>query len=330
MSFVWDPWDPAYLRGGPDDDGPTTESNAAVDASVERAEAAWAPVEPRPDLRCPDVVLFVDGVLRNDARGWYLDPAGQAHPTLAASYAAGVVRCDLSGGSAQVVAAKVARGLFTPGAGAAALGIEPARYPSLQVAGGPKQLDARLRHEMQRLEVAVSRQALTAEAGEPLLVADGRLGQRRELPNTVGCVKTQTGRYLPAELVAVVTSLPAGHRSPIFALSSLFSWYLRLPGAPAGPWSGIVRLECAGETGVQRAVALADLTTVTLPRFASNPYKDARAPQNLVPVAGLEKRLRSLLGDPRLLHRALLRASASPAPAGAVSPAGGTVEAGAP
>jgi hypothetical protein len=312
VSFVWDPWDPAYLRGGADDDGPTAESNAAVDPAVERPEAAWAAIPPAPDQRCPDVVMFVDGVLRNDARGWYLDGAGQAHPTLAGSYAAGVVRCDLRGGAAQLVASKVARGLFTTGAGAAALGIEPTRYPAQQVAGGPKQLDAQLRVEMQRLEVAVSRQARAAEEGEPLLVADGRLGPRRELPHTIGCVKTQTGRYLPAHLVAVVTALPPGHRSPVFALSSLFSWYLRLPGAPAGPWSGIVRVECAGDLTPQQAIALADLSSVTLPRFASSPYKDARAPQNLVPVAGLEKRLRALLGDSRLLHRSLLRAAALP------------------
>jgi hypothetical protein len=55
---------------------------------------------------------------------------------------------------------------------------------------------------------------------------------------------------------------------------------------------------------------LADLSAVTIPRFSSLPYKDPRAPQNLIPIAGLEKRLRQLLGDPKLLHRSLVRASA--------------------
>ncbi|HEX8630952.1 MAG TPA: hypothetical protein VF755_22580, partial [Catenuloplanes sp.] len=58
------------------------------------------------------------------------------------------------------------------------------------------------------------------------------------------------------------------------------------------------------------AVELADLSLVTLPRFASTPYKDPRAPQNLIPIAGLERRLRGLLGDARLLHRALTFAAA--------------------
>jgi len=292
VSFVWDAWDPAYLRGGADEDGPGTESNAHVDPDVELTAAAWVPRPPAPHARCPDVVLFVDGVLRNDARGWFL------------------VRCDLRGGAAEVVARQVARGLFTTGAGATGLGIEPARYPAHQIDGGMKQLDAAVRVRMGLLEVAVSEQARDAEVDEPLLVADGRLGQRRELPNTIGCVKTQTGRYLPPALVSVVTALPAGHRSPVFGLSSLYSWYLRLPGAPPGPWSGIVRVECAASRSAAEAIALADLSAVTLPRFASNPYKDARAPQNLVPIAGLEKRLRALLGDPRLLHRTLLKAVA--------------------
>ena len=54
-------------------------------------------------------------------------------------------------------------------------------------------------------------------------------------------------------------------------------------------------------------------------RFAASAYKDPRAPQNLIPIAGLERRLRALLGDPRLLHRALRSAaggSTEPAPAG--------------
>jgi hypothetical protein len=38
-------------------------------------------------------------------------------------------------------------------------------------------------------------------------------------------------------------------------------------------------------------------------------YKDPRAPQNLVPIGGLEKLLRHRLGDTRLLYRALRAAA---------------------
>ena len=43
----------------------------------------------------------------------------------------------------------------------------------------------------------------------------------------------------------------------------------------------------------------------TLVRFASTEYKDSRTPQNLYPIAGLERELRRRLGDSRLLYRAL-------------------------
>jgi hypothetical protein len=60
-------------------------------------------------------------------------------------------------------------------------------------------------------------------------------------------------------------------------------------------------------------VALADVVAATIPRFASEPHKDARAPQNLYPIGGLERELRRRLGDPRLLYRALRIAAASAA-----------------
>ncbi|MBV9922049.1 MAG: hypothetical protein JOY78_14510, partial [Pseudonocardia sp.] len=58
------------------------------------------------------------------------------------------------------------------------------------------------------------------------------------------------------------------------------------------------------------AVALADLTQVTLVRCASTEYKASRAPQNLYPIAGLERGLRRRLGEPALLYRALRAAAA--------------------
>ena len=59
------------------------------------------------------------------------------------------------------------------------------------------------------------------------------------------------------------------------------------------------------------AVALAGLSQVTLVRYASAEYKDPRAPQNLYPIAGLERALRRRLGEPTVLYRALRRAAAA-------------------
>ena len=40
-------------------------------------------------------------------------------------------------------------------------------------------------------------------------------------------------------------------------------------------------------------------------RFASDPMHDPRAPQNLIPIGGLEARLKHLLGDASVVRRAI-------------------------
>ena len=70
-------------------------------------------------------------------------------------------------------------------------------------------------------------------------------------------------------------------------------------------------MECGADLTVEAAVGLAALSQVTLVRYASTEYKDSRAPQNLYPIAGLERALRRRLGEPGLLYRALRRAAAA-------------------
>jgi hypothetical protein len=82
-----------------------------------------------------------------------------------------------------------------------------------------------------------------------------------------------------------------------------------------------VRLECSAELAVADAVALAARSQVTLERYASAGYKDARAPQNLYPIAGLERALRRRLGDPGVVYRALRTAAGRPGDAAAGGPA---------
>jgi len=67
----------------------------------------------------------------------------------------------------------------------------------------------------------------------------------------------------------------------------------------------VVRIECSADLPVPEVTRLAAVSQKCLERFASAAYKDARAPQNLYPIAGLERELRRRLGDPRLLYRAL-------------------------
>jgi hypothetical protein len=132
---------------------------------------------------------------------------------------------------------------------------------------------------------------------------------------TVGYVKTHHVRYLDPAADAVVATLEAGWRTPIFLATARmwtrYSWYLRLPFAGAGhPWAGVVRCETSADCEPAAAVALADRVTAALPRFASERHKDARAPQNLYPIGGLERLLRHRLGDPNIIYRSLRIAAA--------------------
>lgn len=68
-------------------------------------------------------------------------------------------------------------------------------------------------------------------------------------------------------------------------------------------------MECSADLEPEAVVALANVTQMVLPRFASVEYKDSRAPQNLVPVAALESHLRHQLGQTALLSRALRSAA---------------------
>ncbi|MGW4499938.1 hypothetical protein ACWENR_15170 [Micromonospora sp. NPDC004336] len=311
--FFVDAWDPAYgasfeAAGG---GGPAAPSSAQVDADAELPAVDWRAIGPRPGVRAPDVVLLVDGVRRIDASVWTAEEDGASFPGLAASYAAGVVRCDLERGAARLAGAKVGRGLFTASPSAVDVVAGSVRYPVHRVSGTGElnKLPAAVQGPLTALEVEVSGAART---DGDLLVVDGPLRNRRQLPRTLGYIKTQHSQYLDARLTAVVTGLAAGERSPVFKLGTAWggwSWYLRLPVALGAPWAGIVRMECSAELTVDEAVELADLSLVTLPRFASTPYKDPRAPQNLIPIAGLERRLRALLGDARLLHRVLTAAA---------------------
>lgn len=310
-----DAWDTGYGSAlDLDDTGPKTYSSAPVHLDVELPAASWQPLVPPADLRAPDVILLVDGVRRIDARLWVEEAGGALLPGIAASYAAGVVRCDLREGRAEVVATRVERGLFTPSAEAVGLTAGNTDYLVHRVAADvPAQLSQAVQPCLHALEVEVSARA---RAGTPypddLLILDGRLRDRSGLPRALGYIKTHNQQYLPAELAPVVRGLRPGQRSPVFLLGArwqTYTWYVKLPGPVGSPWAGVVRLETSADLPRGEVVHLADQSTLTLPRFASTAYKDARAPQNLTPIAGLERRLRGLLGNQKLLVRALAAAA---------------------
>jgi hypothetical protein len=332
MRYTVDGWDPAYGVSLELEEY-LQESTADVVLDLELPESEWRPLDARGGIAPPGAMLFVDGVRRIEARVWIDLPesAGEAQvgpspatEALCASYAAGVVCC--SGSRAHLVAAELRRGLFTVAPHATDISTRAGNYRAYQVAGSAagRPLTSRLSQALQArladVEIATAAAARSAlhdhgtPADDDLLIIDGPLRGRQHLPRAIGYIKSHRSTYLPPDLNALVGRLLPGQRTPVFRMGTSWerhSWYLRLPGPPGSPWAGIVRVECAADLPVTEVTRLASLSQTILGRFASAPYKDSRAPQNLYPIGGLERELRHRLGDPQLLYRALREAAAS-------------------
>ena len=311
MRFSVDPWDPSYGSANEADSlEPTT---ARVDLEIETPLAQWRP-KSAGSQAAAGVVLFVDGVRRVEARVWIDAGDGSVRPGIVASFAAGVVRCD---GAAAIDAIVVERGLFSSHGAAEAIATRAGDFPPrLAPTDTPEGLSLALQERMGAAEVKAAELACQ-QADAELIVVDGPLKGRQHLAHTVGYVKTHHVAYLPPELHAAVGRMAPGERSPLVCLGtswSRLSWYLKLPADADVPWSGVVRCECSADLPLAEAVALADRVAATVPRFASQAHKDGRAPQNLYPIAGLERELRRRLGDPNVIYRAI-RVAASRAPA---------------
>lgn len=303
MRYTVDAWDPSY---GASDGGELEVSAAELALELERPVSAWAPVGvPGPgEVARPSAVWFCDGVRRVEARVW-IEEGEVVWPGLCASYAAGIVRCDDR--AAEVVAMRVRRGMFSPAPSAADIATSCGSFEVVMTASGaPEVLSLALQQQMTLTEVQMAGEVVGAE-GE-VLVIDGPLRGRGHLRHAVGLVKTHHTEYLPVELLGVLRALGPGERTPVFTIGGEWtrhSWYLRLPGPPGGPRAGIVRCEASSELSRDEVVGLATLSAAVLPRYASEAHKDSRAPQNLYPIAGLERELRHRLGDPALVLRGL-------------------------
>lgn len=297
---VW----PADYGSPVTDDGPAS-TTVPVDYDCEVPQAAWRPLTPPPLPARP--VTFVDGVRRMDARAWLTPDDGSTAPGLVGSWAAGAIRCD---GAAVITDCRIERGLFS--AVADRPGLTTAEGLVFRGCATKSDTDAALRNGLQARMRALELDVATDVAADgELVVLDGPI--RRRLPGrAVGYVKTQRVDYLAESLRPAVAALGVGERTPLFVLSTEifkhWSWYLRLADVGSHPWEAVVRCETPAD-GVDLPVAraLADEVTALLPRFASSPHRDVRAPQNLYPIGALERHLRHRLGDAALVSRHLRR-----------------------
>jgi hypothetical protein len=329
MSFNVDAWDPAYGTSMEADEE-LEKSTADVTVDLEVPASRWSPIDAQPGYPLPAATLFVDGVRRVEARLWVDgEPSGagaggapEATAALCASYAAGVV-CSV-GQEAHVLSAQIRRGLFSIASHATDVVTRAGSYRAEYVKDGASSVPLMMRLSMAlqsrlaevEVQVALEARSETSKRGLPadddLLIIDGPLRGRQHLPRVLGYIKSHRTTYLPPQLNALVGALKPGQRTPVFLMGTSWerhSWYLRLPGDPGSPWAGIVRIECSSDLLLDEVTWLANLSQACLGKFASDSYKDSRAPQNLYPIGGLERELRHRLGDPKLLYRALREAS---------------------
>ena len=304
MKFAVETWSPEY--GVSAEEAQLIEAKGEVNVEIEVPAASWSPLAPKPGTHLPARILFVDGVRRIDARVWF-DDAGISRAGVCASVAAGSVLTDHR--EAHVQETMVVRGMFartSPVAGP--IITRHGTYEYFPCAGDtPEDIYLGIHEQMTLVESKIA-----AGHDADLVVYDGPLRGRNDT-RAVGYVKTQQVQYLPDEQHAMLGKLAPGERTPLMLIGgrgTKYSWYLRLPGPKSQPMSGVVRCELPGVGTTDAAAARADEISLALPRFASEPHKDSRAPQNLYPIAGLENQLRHRLGDQLLLDRALRRAAA--------------------
>lgn len=270
----------------------------------------WGPVAPS-DVPWPETA-FIDGVSRIDARA-FLDEGDATVPGLCGSIGVGAVLVE---GAARFGPERIRRGVIF---GLGKVGNLPPIWSSLvyesRSVPGIRPEDLYRGLQDLRIEAEMEMAAGLAREGW-LVVADGPVGVRESLP-VVGLIKSHHKSYLPRELEPVVRSLGPGERTPVFMFGIIrprYSWYLRLASSEGQhPWAAVVRCEVSALLGAPRAIEIADVTARHLPRFGSKPHWDTRAPQNLVPIASLERRLAHLLGDRELVYRAIRSAIAGAA-----------------
>ena len=305
-TYTIEPWDPGYgLAYSADAEAAST---AELDLDLELPASLWQPVDPDLYGPVPKTLLFLDGVRRIDARVW-VQGSVRPVPGIAASIAAGLVRCS-DGCPAEIVGVVVERDLITAAPDATDLVTRAAAYKVQRARDGSlDELSLTLQQCLARVEATLA----SSTGSDPgLLVVDGPLRGRTHLTNAVGYIKTHHTTYLPDTHAAVVAALKPGQRSPAFTMGTSWrrhSWYLQLDRVDGVPWAGVVRLECSADLAAAQVTELADLTARVLPPLASTPHKDPRAPQNLVPIGGLERQLRHRLGDQQVLYRSLRAAA---------------------
>lgn len=300
--LVVEGWAPEY-GSSVEQVGSLTPTEGSVDVRVE--DRPWEPIEGRDDG--VETVAFVDGVERIDAR-LVMDTDDGPVTGICGSYGVGAVVWDRTVPASEITDRRIERiAVMTRGRRVDLPAAGPGlAYRSESVPGDdPAALHDRFGEARRDAEAALT--ALLASRGV-FVVADGTLYKPAPTAEVVGFAKSHRVSYLPGPPGAIVGRLAPGQRTPLFTIKDYrrYSWYVCLARPRFGhSWSGIARCEAPAGLAIERAAVLADRTAAVLPAVASEAHIDPRAPQNLVPIAALERDLRHHLGDPGLVLRRL-------------------------
>jgi hypothetical protein len=282
-------------EGSVDIDPDETGSRGDIDPTVETHD--WKAVPP-PSVETLPALYFIDGVQRTEARvlAWRDDAlihgmfgtvaagAVTSNDDRAVFDNCGVRRVLMLGGSHNRSVTMQAGNAHVTFEGIASSATAPA------------ELARELRELMRQLEAKIAESVVR---NNRVIFIDGPLAYISSPGTVVGLIKRISLPYLDPSKFALATFLSLGERTPLFLISDgkrdRYSWYLRIGIGRSFDHvlAGVIRLEIGAAIGLEGARHLAGMSAVVLPRFASLAVRDARAPQNLVPVGALEEELRS-------------------------------------
>jgi len=316
MRIVLDPWGGDYGSQVATSHEVDTEETVVQTLEDEGEECPWKPINPAPTSLPPETVV-VDGVMRSDASGMVEDGERRAL-ALFGSFAAGAVAIN---SQVRIVEDSVKRLFIAGGNWPTPEDVEvPAgRSARLCYQGLSSKADTfddlreTLVNEMRRAEAQVA-EALSGP--EKLVLADGSLKFFSGASSVVGVIKTIHKLYLPPKRATILGRLKEGQRTPFFCIESkrkhtgykILTCYLRLtaPQPIEISFAGLVRLEVNPSQREHGDVSdLFHQAAVKVRELASRAPKDPRAPQNLIPIGGLERQLRHKLGDAQLVLRGI-------------------------
>jgi len=294
-----------------------SQASRAVEVDVEGVP--WGAISPPAELQMPRTLAFVDGRRRLDGRAIGKDGDRILYGAFA-TVAAGVIEVDCSLQRAHFpIAATVERVVAFGGDRAP----EPVTLPGppgnpctldysrvltdVKKSNGPQVPLNCVQNYMRKIEVDLAAQY--SHALDTLVIQDGDLrGFGEKMGVILGYVKTLHATYLPQERNQILWELRSGKRTPIFTIERnrfpYWSWYLRSGREGQGSLHGIVRMEIfRNKASLDRAQQIANWSCHVVPKYASEPLRDPRAPQNLMPVNALENWLGRQMGNPAIVQR---------------------------